>query len=331
MESIAEMKNTPITPIPSPTTTDWNKEFIVAEDDWIDKIRLTAEEVKRVKTVVLSGGGVNGLIHLGAIYHLTSSTLYKDLLNTITTFYGTSVGSIISYLLAIGFTPIEVLIHLINNPISVEFPNILKLLSADKTFGLYKWKILEDQLVHLTMCKLQYIPTLRDVYDRFGKRLIIVTYNKSKERTEYLSMENHGELSCLIAIRMSSSIPVVFEKFVYRGDVYIDGACSDNYAVQEADSKTPRDEFILGFNIVYKKVLDYEPKNILEYILWIMTTPLSILYDVRSSFSSDRCKTITLTTENSNVPDLRLDIKKFITLFAMGVRMCKEQVDTGVD
>ena len=53
--------------------------------------------------LVLSGGGIKGIAHVGALYALDK----LDILNNITEFAGTSVGSLVLALYVIGYKPVE--------------------------------------------------------------------------------------------------------------------------------------------------------------------------------------------------------------------------------
>ncbi len=67
---------------------------------------------KYYKTLVLSGGAMRGVYLLGALNGL------KIKINKISTFIGISSGSIICFLLSIGYTPYEIFISLLNMIIS---------------------------------------------------------------------------------------------------------------------------------------------------------------------------------------------------------------------
>src|SRR3989304_6623420 len=56
-------------------------------------------KLHKINTIILSGGGIGGLAHIGALQYL--STVID--LNNITTYVGTSVGGIICTLLCIGY------------------------------------------------------------------------------------------------------------------------------------------------------------------------------------------------------------------------------------
>ena len=67
-------------------------------------------ENKKYKNVVISGGAIKGIASLGALQYLVDNQFIclQDTLNYI----GTSVGGIISYLLIIGYTPIEIFVKI---------------------------------------------------------------------------------------------------------------------------------------------------------------------------------------------------------------------------
>ncbi len=75
-------------------------------------------------TLCLSGGGVRGYELLGAIAYLQEILDFNDINN----FIGTSVGSLVGYLLAIGYTALEILI----------LTNSSKIFDRLKTFNVMK-------------------------------------------------------------------------------------------------------------------------------------------------------------------------------------------------
>ena len=56
-----------------------------------------------INNLILSGGGIKGISLIGAIEYLYE----KNYMNNINTILGTSIGSIIGYLIIIGYTPEE--------------------------------------------------------------------------------------------------------------------------------------------------------------------------------------------------------------------------------
>ena len=56
--------------------------------------------------LVLSGGGIRGILHLGAIKTLNEKNIFKNIKN----YAGSSAGSMISLLLSIGYTYNDIMI-----------------------------------------------------------------------------------------------------------------------------------------------------------------------------------------------------------------------------
>ena len=78
----------------------------------IDNISIDTEENIEINpvdfdTIVLSGGSIKGIVTLGALQYAKENYLLEN----IKTYIGTSSGAIISYLLAIGYNPIEMIVY----------------------------------------------------------------------------------------------------------------------------------------------------------------------------------------------------------------------------
>lgn len=176
-------------------------------------------------TIVMSGGGTKGFCTLGALQYMQDNKIidYKN----IDSYIGTSVGSIISYFLAIGYTPIEIVVYLCsNNVLESLLNNYSSLFSMS---GIYKYSCITKHCEIMTLSKIGYIPTLKQLKEDFGKKIVACSYNLTKHKREYISYNNYPNMSCLDAIRMSSNIPFIFDECIYNGDEYIDGGIIDNF------------------------------------------------------------------------------------------------------
>jgi predicted patatin/cPLA2 family phospholipase len=182
--------------------------------------------------IIMSGGGTKGFCTLGALQYIQDNNIINN--SNISYYIGTSVGSIISYFLAIGYTPIEIVVYLCSNNV---FENIINNLSGlFNLSGVYNYSLITKHCENMTLAKIDYIPTLKQLYDNFGKKLYVCSYNLTKHKREYISYINYPNMSCLDAIRMSSNIPFIFDEFIYNGDEYIDGGIIDNFPINLVDS-----------------------------------------------------------------------------------------------
>jgi NTE family protein len=182
---------------------------------------------KYYDTLVLSGASIKGFITLGALQYLYDISALKN----IKTYVGTSSGSIISYLLIIGYTPIEILTYICTNQILEKMKNF-NLSDMLNGKGACSFDIIQSHLEKMTISKIGYFPTLNDLYKNNGITLICSTYNFTENRGEYLSWETHPFLPCLTALRMSSNLPLIFEPYKYSNNLYVDGYISDNFPIE---------------------------------------------------------------------------------------------------
>jgi len=205
-------------------------------------------------TLVLSGGSVNGITILGALQYMWDHNKLKN----IKKYYGTSVGSIISYLLIIGYEPTEILLNIISEKLIDHFKKINVIDIANGNGG-FSWEPIDDFLLELTLTKCEQPMSFEDIYKRYNVSLICCTYNLSKQTVEILSYETHPTLLCTAAIRMSCNIPLLFPRYKYLGDYYIDGGVVDNFPIGSVDPKN----IVFGINLSIKPNLinSKEPLN----------------------------------------------------------------------
>jgi NTE family protein len=202
--------------------------------------------------ILMSGGGTKGFCTLGALQYMQDNNIINN--NNISYYIGTSVGSIISYFLAIGYTPIEIVVYLCSNNV---LENIVSDLSGLLNLtGVYNYSFITKHCEKMTLEKIDYIPTLKQLYDNFGKKLYVCSYNLTKHKREYISYLNYPDISCLDAIRMSSNIPFIFDDFIYNGDEYIDGGVIDNFPTNLLNTISEKNIKPIGIYLDDKKEND---------------------------------------------------------------------------
>lgn len=187
---------------------------------------------KKYKRLVISGGGSNGFSSLGALHYLYTYNMMSE----INEFIGTSVGSIICYLLAIGYAPIDIIIYLCTKQIMKNF-NQIDIVSFIKGDGAYDWEIINNNLEELTREKLGKFVTLQELYDNFNKKLSVITYNKTEYKKECVSHLNYPNMPCLTALRLSSNIPLIFGRYKYMNSYYLDGAIANHFPVEYSEDE----------------------------------------------------------------------------------------------
>ena len=264
-------------------------------------------------TLVLSGGAIRGFSHLGALHYFSTN----NLINNVNTYVGTSVGSMICFLLIIGYKPIEIFNHLKDIDFNLLIPNNgLDIPRLIKEFGLSSIDGILNEIEKLTLKKLEFVPSLEELYELTKKDLIITTYNLTKQQIEYKTRHTDKDLSCLDAIKLSSSIPIIFDKCVYDKCIYIDGGLVDNFPIEWTDNYINSSQYIdknidkmistwdnilstnkiLGINIRYDEK-DYEMNNLINYLIAILSISHKINKKKSKEYSSNN-------VEIYNIPPL---------------------------
>lgn len=231
------------------------------------------------ETLVLSGGGFKGIAQLGCLHYLYSS----NQLDYITDYIGTSIGSIICYLLIIGYKPIEIFEYISKTDITPEINNILSLclyniknikeiINIIIKNGIVNYDKINNILRQMTLDKLYFIPTLKELYFMFDKNLTCISYRFKKNEIPTsvcnISYSNFPNLSCLDALRMSCNIPIIFGEFIYEEYTYMDGGLIDNFSINMNNKK------YIGISLLGDSML--ESDNIFVYLVGIIQLPMYV-------------------------------------------------------
>ena len=187
------------------------------------------------KTLCLSGGGASGISIIGSLKFLEENKVFNNF--SIKKYVGTSVGSIISFLLNLNYN-LDFILEFINTfNINIIFEN-LNIDNLFQDYGLLKG----DELVNILKSFLYNKYKINDVsfkelYKITKKKICIVGSNVSKNREEYFSYETTPDLSVIKAIRISSSIPIIFTPVIMNNDYYCDGGLTNNFPINYCNKK----------------------------------------------------------------------------------------------
>lgn len=198
---------------------------LFTESNIIDNTKFNTN-TKKTK-LILSGGGVKGIAHLGGLQALEELGLLRD----IDTYVGTSVGALILALLVISYTPNELFQFIseinLNKFKELSFNNLLKL------FGLDDGKRVEIVIKKLFTGKnIDPCITFEELYKKTGKTLIITGSCLNDKKAYYFSHTNSPDMAIWLAVRISISIPVYFAPVKYKDKMFVDGGCIDNFPIQ---------------------------------------------------------------------------------------------------
>jgi predicted patatin/cPLA2 family phospholipase len=66
-----------------------------------------------------------------------------------------------------------------------------------------------------------------------GYEFEIVVTNLDKDTTEYFNHQTEPDLCCVEAVLMSITIPLIFQSYIYKNNIYLDGAISQAFPIQK--------------------------------------------------------------------------------------------------
>ncbi len=179
------------------------------------------EESKPYKVgLVLSGGGTRGFAHLGVLQALEEAGIKPDIIS------GVSAGSIAGALYADGMEPKE----------------ILDALTSKKILDYLDFTLPKTGLVKMTGFEKTLQKQLKALYFE-DLRIPLKVFAVNIQTGEYKCFEK-GPL--VIAVKASSSIPIIFPPVLIEKELYVDGGLLNNFPVEPLIDEC---EFIIGVNV----------------------------------------------------------------------------------
>ena len=272
-------------------------------------------------TLVLPGGAVKGFIMLGAI----QAFLDNDLLKNIKTYVATSIGTIFSYLLAIGYTPVELVVSLYNFKFLGKNGsyNLIAMVNGN---GAISFNPVHEMLEKMTINKIGRLLTLGKLRKDFGKTLILSTYNMTKCQQEYLNPDDNEDLPCITAIRMSSNLPLVYDRFKYMDNFYIDGCLGDGFPIVKACEIGNK---VIGIylKINEETLKDVPEEGIMNYFSKLLKIPVLQVTKNRIEAVKDKCTIVNIYSDKISGIDIQTDKKARLDMFSLGYSKVKEQLE----
>lgn len=284
----------------------------------IKPITPPAEVFDHWDTIVIGGGSIKGLSMLGAVQWLVDNNYLYGIKNYI----GTSVGTLICYLVMIGYTPIEVIANICSRKITEKI-SCVDINSGLSGKGAVSFNPIQEELEKMTLEKLGTLLTMRELFNRFGKKLVCTVFNLTKNKSEYISVDTHPDIPCITAIRMSCSLPLIFEEVKYLDCYYIDGGIVDNFPFKYAKGMG---KYIIGIDI--KSRPNAKPlfqTNMFEYLYQFMSIAVSNTNKHHTDLDPALHKIINIETDSIKVFNFNISTRDKLELFSQGYNQISQQ------
>lgn len=190
--------------------------------------------------VALSGGGIRGVAHAGVLQALENNGIHIDIIG------GTSAGSMIASLYAMGYSPEEIYLLFRKNARKIIGANTSPIISGLRSFmgkegktikgfkngrsieEVYNFIAREKGIETIGQIKMPLVIPSVDIME--SKEYIFTNRipEDSQDKTQYITDVSIGK-----AVRASSSFPAVFNLCNVQKHAFMDGGALDNVPVSE--------------------------------------------------------------------------------------------------
>ena len=273
--------------------------------------------------LALSGGGIRGIAHAGVLKALEENNIKIDAIG------GTSSGSIIATLYAMGYSPYYIYIlfkkyakDLVNqnsiskvtsigNFMANKKGNFQRFYTGEEIENGFNNIALRKGVKKISDIKMPIVIPTVDVQD--SKKYIITNKipEKSSPNTEYINNIDIGK-----AIRASSSFPVVFSPCEYNKHRFLDGGILDNFPTTEVKKQGVDKTITVNF-----KADDIdENSNIMDIVMRTIDIMGNKISEENISNSD---MVLTIQTDKTGL----LETEKLDECYKYGYRQTIEQID----
>uniref|UniRef100_A0A6C0LNM0 PNPLA domain-containing protein n=1 Tax=viral metagenome TaxID=1070528 RepID=A0A6C0LNM0_9ZZZZ len=266
--------------------------------------------------LVLSGGGMRGVIYIGAIRYLYIENLHKN----ISHIAANSIGSFVALCITFKLTIEEIEEIIYNSKDDKELCNIptknyYRIISK---LGLSSISHFMEHLKRRLRIKYPDMDvggdgrdamSFKEVSQRFGVNLYFSTTNINRCENRIFSIEDTPDVSVFTACEASMAIPLLFTPIVIDGEHYYDGAFTNNFPIKIFAHISK--ENIIAM-LLYKERAEYVPTKTKINIFYI-------LQQICKMFEILRVNQVTINELNANDKDYYFMPKNINMKYSMNV------------
>jgi NTE family protein len=266
-----------------------------------------------IKNLVFSGGGVKGYSFIGCLKALEELNITQE----IKAISSTSIGSLFSILFIIGYKSKE-LEQIFSN---IDFNNLqnFEILNFKNNYGFDNGdNIIKFLQVLLTEKKIDPEITFLQLFEKTKIKFIITGTNISKQKIVYFNYKTYPDMKVLTALRITMSIPIIYEYIRFEDDIYVDGGLLDDYPIDYFRKEASETIGFLMYD--YSETLNIEKLD--EYLYSFLFCLLKKV----NKFKKKIYKKNTILIKQNKVGTIDFNISKEdkIELFELGYISTKE-------
>jgi NTE family protein len=281
-------------------------------------------KIKKIKNLILSGGGFFGYAEVGALKELENYKEYLDIRKIM----GVSVGSMIAALYAIGYNTDELTKILFD----LDFDSLIKdtyfaYVKLYDKYGMYEALKLEEEIerlirekTHIKLC----------TFCQIDKDLTIISTNLNYQCPRHFNRVNTPDMPISKAVRLSIGYPLIMTPVLFEGDLYGDGGEFINYPITTFDDL---DETLGITFAAYNENSDGTLKSripindVYDYIRSLGLTMSRATYVSQITEKYLKRSIVVHITENINSMQFNLSSEQKKFIYECGIKAVKEQAN----
>lgn len=266
---------------------------------------------KKYDAVVISGGGSKGILSLGALHYEFEKGTYDPDYTKI--YAGTSIGSVISLLMVCGYKPMEAFTEIYRMEHFFDVNACHSIWDVVKFMGLMSIRGFAERIEELVKAKMGDVPTLLELKKRTGKTLVVTGANVTKMSCEYFTYKTRPQLGCVDAVKLSSNLPLIFQRIKYDDCYITDGGMIDNFPLKYIDDGKMN---ILGIVTMGSEIsLDSQPMG---YLLRLIIMPIIANTELRCELAGSNTKMIKMNVNNTPMVPFTMSSAQKMKMFLRG-------------
>jgi predicted acylesterase/phospholipase RssA len=219
---------------------------------------------------------------------------------------GSSAGSILALLLALGMSVDEILDVALN----LNVPEFVKLRigSFFNKFGFVDLGPIREKLVEVCGCD----PT----FEELDMKIYVSAFCLNTSSTEYFSRDTHPKMKVIDAVCMSMAIPLIFACGKYDGKTYVDGGTQEQYPMIPFLDKKPHE--VTCIKLKMDRVYQEQINNPRQYVEALIRSSLTNRVEY-----SKYTKIIEINVGDINIFDFGMSYEDKIKLYNIGYSTIK--------
>jgi len=219
---------------------------------------------------------------------------------------GSSAGSILALLLALGMSVDEIL----EIALDLDIPKFVKLRigSFFNKFGFVDLEPIREKLVEVCGSD----PT----FEELDMKIYVSAYCLNTSTTEYFSRDTHPKMKVIDAVCMSMAIPLIFSCGKYDGKTYVDGGTQEQYPMVPFLDKKPHE--ITCVKLKMDKVYQEQINNPRQYVEALIRSSLTNRVEY-----SEYTELVEINVGDTNIFDFNMCYEDKVKLYNIGYSTIK--------